>query len=58
MVFIMNQPDAAHSTEEFFLQRTVRANTQLGGITRSLNTAWVHNADVAPVAGDELPDQD
>ena len=53
----MNQPVPAQSPEEFFAERIARAKAQPGGMSRALDAAWAHNADAAPIAGDELLEQ-
>ena len=51
----MNQTVPAQSPEEFFAERIARAKAQPGGMSRALDAAWLHNAEVVPIAGNQLP---
>lgn len=46
---------ATIDAEAFFAERTARAAANPGGMLRALNVAWKHNANTAPIAGDEIP---
>ena len=45
---------ATIDAEAFFAERTARAAAHPGGMMRALNVAWKHNANAAPVVGDEM----
>ena len=46
---------ATIDAEAFFAERSARAAAAPGGMMRALNVAWKHNANTAPIVGDELP---